>query len=509
MLKKETKVSKRNNKKRDIDLKSKFSKFYNSFFKNMSSLRQIFIWYLVISLIGSLLLFLPISQNEGQSINFLDALFISSSSFSDTGLSTKGISKTFNWFGQLIILILVNVGGVGFFTIKIFILTYILRKRLTYSDISDVSSEVGTSNKNETLGLVFSSIIISLSSSIIFGFIFSFIFYWGALPSGAIIGDGYGPSLWAGLFHASSSINNAGFDIFNGDTSMAVLGNGGSAITIQAFTLCLSIIGGIGFGVAYDIYLYIKSKTTGQTFSFSLVTKISVVSYATIAMVGLGLVYMSEGIEIATNKGGSFLINGDNNTGTNIFYNIWALTFNTFSTRNLGFSTMELSATNTATQMIQGIMMFIGSGPGSTAGGLRTTTLFVLVISAWSFIRNKKSTNIFKRSIPIDIVRNSFRILVISLNLIVFSVISIYIAQRLGSNSVDLKDIIFLTLSAYGTTGLSLFSLSGEALEIYSKILLILVMFIGQVGVLVMVSQFKLKENKIQKEYPEEYVNLG
>lgn len=480
----------------------------------MSSLRQIFIWYLVISLIGSLLLFLPISQNEGQSINFLDALFISSSSFSDTGLSTKGISDTFNWFGQLIILILVNVGGVGFFTIKIFILTYIFRKRLAYSDISDVSSEVGTSNKNETLGLVFSSIIISLSSSIIFGFIFSFIFYWGALPSGAIIGDGYGPSLWAGLFHASSSINNAGFDIFNGDTSMAVLGNGGSAITIQAFTLCLSIIGGIGFGVAYDIYLYIKSKTTGQTFSFSLVTKISVVSYATIAMVGLGLVYMSEGIEIATNSN-SFLINGDGlrqpelPTGTNIFYNIWALTFSTFSTRNLGFSTMELSATNTTTQMIQGIMMFIGSGPGSTAGGLRTTTLFVLVISAWSFIKNKRSTNIFKRSIPIDIVRNSFRILIISLNLIVFSVISIYIAERLGSSKLDLKDIIFLTLSAYGTTGLSLFSLSGDALEIYSKILLILIMFIGQVGVLIMMSQFKLKEKEIQKEYPEEYVNLG
>ncbi len=509
--------------KEKISLKKRLTKFYNGFLKNMSSIRQILIWYVLISIIGAILLWAPISHagtfnatNGKFGVSFLDSLFVSSSAFSDTGLSTLNIGSTFNWFGELVTLILLNIGGIGWFTVKIFIITFIFRKKLNYSTLSNASSEVGTISKNETMGLIFSAVFVSIASTFIFGFIFSLIFYFGTPVN--IFGDlslnsnisNYGIALWTGIYHASASINNSGLDIFAGNVSMQDWSGGVAGIFAQIFTMFLFILGGIGFGVVYDVYQWAVHKKTGKIFEFSLVTKISVVAYAAIAFTGLALVQISESINVAIDPSHSFY-KGALPSGANpsIGYRFWALTFNTFSTRNAGFSTMDMSWTNNSTKFIQAIMMFIGSGPGSTAGGLRTTTFFVILASTWANLRNKKTINAFKRTIPNNIVKKAYLVLIISLMIITFGIVTMSISEssNLSNSKYSIIDVVYVIFSAFGTTGLSTIPL--DEITIYSKLLLIVIMFSGQLGMVGLTSQLKSKNIKQQKMYAEEYVNLG
>lgn len=517
--------------KQTLTGKQRFAKFYNSFFKNMSSIRQILLWYLIISISGALLLWAPISHtasfNEVHGkfgLSFIDAMFVSASAFSDTGLSTVGISDTFNFFGQLVTLILLSIGGVGWFTIKIFLLQYILRRKTTYKTISDAASEVGTHRKNETLGLIFSAVVISLSATIIFGFIFSFIFCYTepnsliwSMQGGALkvaesedlgLYHNYGESLWTGLYHASTSVNNSGLDIFAGDNSLAVYYQGANGISIQVLTIMLFVVGGIGFGVFYDIWLWVKFSTAGRKFTFSLITKISIITYAIVAFAGLGLAYLFEGIEYATDSTNSFIGNSIE-AGADTGAAWWSITFNTFSTRNAGFSTTQIGEMAFSTQILYGFMMFIGSGPGSTAGGLRTTTVAVLIIAAWSDIRGRSTYQVMNRNIPRDIIKQAIAIFVASLVLVAIWILVIGVTEAFNPNndSQNFVDDVFVVFSAYGTTGLSTTSLSDY--HWFSKVMLIILMFLGQLGMSTTLSQFKSKTIKHQREFIEETINLG
>ncbi len=546
-----------------------FGQKTRGFFKNMSSVKQILLWYLIISISGALLLWMPFSHTHAFNeeygsfgLSFIDALFVSASSFSDTGLSTVGIADTFNFFGQLVTLILLQVGGVGWFTIKIFLLTFILRKATNYNTIADGSAELGTANKNDTLGLVFCAVTISIGASLIGGVIFSLIFYFTGVEGIT----GYFDALWTGLYHASASINNSGLDIFVGNDSMATM-YGETAginmpweITIEALTMFLYILGGIGFGIIYDIYKYGKSKKTGQMFQFSIITKLCVIVYFAVAFLGLGLAFLSEGLAILGDSSDAFLSadwagatasgvlnpalpaiihdlhdegafayyleNGMNEelktlietvimhdvdysfVGTTQAFRWWTITFNTFSTRNAGFATMNLAYTQDSTKLIYSLMMFIGSGPGSTAGGLRTTTFGVLIVSLWASMRNKPQPHAFGKGIPVEITKSAYAILLLSLILVAGEVLAITIIETSsGHTNNDFIDNLFVVFSAYGTTGLAIADLS--TYHPLSKILLILLMFIGQMGISNTLSQIKTKQIKHQRQYVEEYINLG
>lgn len=505
-----------NNKNKDNQSKkTALIRFWNGTIKNMSSIRQILIWYLVISLIGAFLLWAPISHNDGQSVDFIDALFVSSSAFSDTGLSTVGISETFNWFGQLVTLILLNIGGVGWFTIKIFILTFILRKTTKYNDIADGASELGTMKRDETLGLIFSAVILSITASLLFGFIFSFIF----LFTGVDGIDNYGIALWTGIYHASTSVNNSGLDIFVGDNSISELYAGetkvGAEVSIEILTMMLFIVGGIGFGVFYDVYRWLTHRMTGAAFNFSLVTKISVVTYAVVALSGLGLTYLFEGLATIHYEPSTV----DQATQSDPFLyqatgmDWWNLTFNTFSTRNAGFSALnsdEMSSLQDSTKLVYSVMMFIGSGPGSTAGGLRTTTVAVIFIFAWGSARGRSTYTAGKRTLPIEVIRTALLILIASTTLVAANIILLTISETISGNDsgASFIDNMFTVFSAYGTTGLSTTSIGDY--NWFSKLLIIILMFIGQMGMSTSLMQLKSKKHvNYQKQFIEESVSLG
>lgn len=545
------------------------------FFNNISSIRQILLWYVIISLTGALILWMPFTHTksfnaEGAwgSLNFIDALFVSSSAFSDTGLSTVGIYDTFNFFGQLTTLILLSIGGIGWFTIKIFILQAILKKKTNYNTIADSSSELGTNNKKETVGLIYFAVYITVLASIFGGIVFALIFYFAA-GTGIDGVNNIWDAIWTGYYHASASINNSGLDIFMGNDSMATLfGDGaitndgvgaanqeiGWSILIQFLTLSLFVLGGIGFGVFYDVHRYRKDKKSGERFSFSLLTKLSVVTYIAVALLGLVFTFSSELLAILGDPANAFLskewvgstdvaIQIDNAglisdlenlldnpkditladikvafetnitqydafKGTSVGYRWWALTFNTFSTRNAGFATMDLAYLQDQTKLIYMLMMFIGSGPGSTAGGLRTTTFAVIVVSLWSYSRNKPQAHAFNKGIPEDITRKAFIILSFSA-LLVFTDILIISTIEFASGHTrnSFVDNLFVVFSAYGTTGLSIADLG--TYHWLSKLTLISLMFIGQMGISNTIGQAGGKQIKFQKQFIEERINLG
>ncbi len=515
-----------------------FGRRLKGFFTNMSSVRQIFLWYLIISLTGALLLWLPISHtsefnktNGGFGLGFIDALFVSSSAFSDTGLSTVGISDTFNVLGQFVTLILLQIGGIGWFTIKIFFLHWILRKQTRYNDIADGSSELGTVRKQETLGLIFTAVIVSLSATLIGGLIFGSIFIGTGL-------SGMGPiqAFWTGIYHAATSVNNSGLDIFKDDTSVAYLygapgTNIPAEVSIEVITMFLFILGGVGFGIIYDIYKWINHRYAGETFSFSLVTKLSVVIYVVVALIGLSLAFISEGLAVINPENHSLLsdtygmnasffnldgtpvqIDGQNVgeawNETSLPFRMWTLTFNTFSTRNAGFSSMPLNTLQSSTQLIYCVMMFIGSGPGSTAGGIRTTTFGVLIVSLWQMARNKPQAHAFGKGIPREVTNKAFVILVGSLLLVTAEVLIISITEGVaGTSETTFLDNTFVVFSAYGTTGLSTAGLGDY--HWVSKLSLIILMFIGQMGISNTISQVKTKQIRHQRQYVEQSINLG
>lgn len=485
-------------------------KVYDVLWKKTTTFKKIFFGYLIITLLGGLFLFLPISLQEGHSIKFIDALFVSSSAFSDTGLTTVTISETFSYFGQSIIFIQIILGGIGWFSIKLFIITYFLKKTKT-RDYLIAQGETG-SNKYSN-GIIKTAVIVTFSSIIIFGIAFGITFAtiapqtYDSTTLDPELMNNWGEAMWTGFFHASSSINNAGLDIFKGSDSLQpYYGN----IGIQITTLFLFILGGIGFTVIYDIYLYFKYRHTGRKFSFSLVTKISVLSYFLVAFVGLGTTYAIEA-SASVNNPDAFLNSSDNHGQM-----WWALTFNTFATRNAGFSTIDLSALSSSTLAVYSIMMFIGSGPGSTAGGIRTTTLAVLVLAVYSTVRGRKDIVVFNNKIARSDVQKSFIIFLTSLIIIITSFLSIYTVESYANSSFSFLDSVFLSFSAFGTSGLST-STALNDLQIYSKIVLLLLMYIGKVGIIntlraLRFDNINIRTNKSEKKftsYVEEEINLG
>lgn len=481
-----------------LDNGNKFQRFVR---KNRA-IFTVLLWYLLFSILGGVLLYIPIFQkDDADRVGFINSLFASASAFSDTGLSTVTISETYNFFGQLIILILILIGGIGWFTIKVILVEYIFEKKITIKDQGEIMNEIGGQTNRHALEVAKTAFVSTIIFIVVFGFIFAGLFYsvdpkypseWtntsiypnSDFPSEIGLKGNFGKSLWTGIFHTGSSINNAGFDIFAGNYSLAVYYQN---YFIQFLTIFLFVFGGIGFAVIYDCYNYLKNKAKGQKFRFSIFTKIAALSYFSVAIIGLLLVFTVEGFDSLISGSKSFYQNELYGDG---FSKSYALIFNTFSTRNAGFSTINLGDLSESTKVIYVFMMFIGSGPGSTAGGIRTTTLFIVVIALYAKIRRRKEVAVFNRRISNDNVNDAFKIFIFSAGIVFLSSFLIYIPENVVDNqNVTYIDSLFVSASAYGTTGLATKNL--EYVDVFASIILIIVMFIGQFGIYNILNIFK------------------
>ncbi|KNG79617.1 TrkH family potassium uptake protein [Mycoplasma sp. HU2014] len=500
---KELKQNETNNSKRSFfkrisnNKHNFFIKFKESWPLSKTS-GKIFLIYLCVVLIGGLLLSIPgfalTSQGEKYNWDYLTGLFTASSGFSDTGLTVIDVSHSYTFWGQFILLILIEFGGIGVLTFKI-VLFLLINKKISISDTMVAQSERGSTITSSTIQLIKDGFIWLTIVQVFSAFILFFLFFFN---EPAISNNGqnlqtvspfhdFWRSLWFAVFHSTSAVNNAGFDIISPNSLQPYNTLEHKVYSIQIIFMLEWIIGGLGYPTFHDIKRKIKARKTGQKVKFSLFTKLSFCVYLTLFILGPILVLSTE----YSNYDNSLIFNNlDNNLKTPKPFNevFMDVLFNTTACRNAGFSTINMSNFSSSSKFILSVLMFIGSAPSSTAGGIRTTTFAILLLSTLSIIKNRNYTSVFKKTIPEATVRRSHATFFISTFLIFISVFTIYIDSNkvfLGTNDKStISEILLLICSAFGTVGLSpLAHQDMYKLGAVTKILIILVMFIGQLGV--------------------------
>ena len=372
--------------------------------------------------------------------------------------------------GKTVILLLIKIGGLGFMTTATMVFL-LLGKKITQERL--VIQEA--LNQFSISGVVRLVRYILLLTMIIeaFGAVFlSFRF----IPQ-------YGISKGAfySVFHSVSAFNNAGFDIMGDFKSLTQYNED---ILVNIVIMSLIILGGLGFSVLVDI---INNKSWNK---ISLHSKLVIFLTSTLIVVGSIIIFILEFNNPETLEPLSF-------SGQFI-----SSLFHAVSPRTAGFNTLPTDKLRHATQFFTMILMFIGGSPASTAGGIKTTTFGVLLLTVWSTVKGQEETVIYKRTIPTTIIFKSLAIISISLILISIMTLILTITEK-----AEFMAIIFEVFSAFGTVGLSL-GLTHE-LTILGKILIIILMFTGRVGPLTLTLAFSIRAKKAKIKYPEEKILVG
>lgn len=545
-----------------------------SIFIGKSVAKKIFMFYLYAIVIGIILLSLPISlKNPGFSVlnndevrkyDFIDSMFITVSAFTDTGLSPLNVVETYNIFGQVVILFLIQIGGLGLFTLYWllwnFLFNNIIYKKIkklplratrsfSFSNSLLIASERGNTKLGLSIKSIKSALIFIIIVELVFAMIYSLMFFY--IPSykqvditsiGNTLGsslsnlkssqwyiDGTeynsfyhnpGLSIWSGIFQSVSTMNNAGFDVI-GNASYSSFRNGVWTILLY-LSIIQIIIGGIGYPVIYDLLQFFKLKHHRQKFRFSLFTKVSSITYFVVLLVGIIFLFSFEyGIPreglISTIHSTPEL--RDVYFGSDPKFRTWnevtSLIFNVVTARSAGISTFSQVSLSYGSIWIMNILMFIGCAPSSTGGGIRTTALAVIIMTGISYMRGRDKTIIFKKIIPSETVMSSSVIILTSAFLVLFlSFISFpfIVAISPAYDHLTITDVIFEFASAYGTVGLSTGLtniLQGDNFGSYFVAsALCLIMIIGQLGIPTTIFAFKSKKSNKSISYPEEDIKV-
>ena len=379
-------------------------------------------YYFLFTVGFAILLWLPFSLQEGASLSFLDALFVSTSGLSNTGLSPISTVETFSLPGILILALNLQIGGLGLMMISTAI-WLLAGHKISTRERALIMTDQNQINLSGVVKLVKSVLISFLVIELIFMLILGHYYYFA----------GYYPVYWIamlqGFFTTVSAITNSGFDI-----------TGASLIPfqhdyfVQTLHMMLMFFGAMGFPVILDIQKYVHCKRTNQRFKFSIYTKLTMVTTLILWIVGIIGFYLFEYNHFLTDRG---LIEG--------FY---FATFNSLSTRNAGFATVDMNAFSPATLTMFCGLMFIGSSPNSSGGGIRTTTFAIMVLAILSFARGRQYVNIYGREIETQTVYKSFMIYIVATLIVCLSTLLICM-----SDSFSLMEIFFEVCSAFGTTG--------------------------------------------------------
>lgn len=434
--------------------------------KSMSPGRIIALGFAGVILLGSLLLIMPFSVREGVQVRYIDVLYTSASAVCVTGLIAIDVGTAFTPVGQTILAILIQVGGLGVTSIGAGIILLMGRK----INIKGRNVIREASNLDSGKGIVrfVQSVFITTVVFEIIGAILSFVaFVLEGIPARSAIGYS--------IFHSIAAFNNAGFDnlglsgeLYSNVSIIPYQDN----ILLNIVTCGLIFFGGIGFLVIREV---IQNRFNWK--KFSMHTKVVLSVTAVLLVSGTLLLKLTEDIPWL----GAF------------FFSV--------STRTAGFSTYDLSAFSNAGLVIVMLLMFIGASPGSTGGGIKTSTIFVLFQGIKSAATNK-SEKAFKYSVPSDAFRKAAVITLLGVSIIATGT---YIISALEPD-LALKDILFEVISAFGTVGLSMGITS--QLGVASKLLSILIMYIGRLGPLTIVSLWYFNKGE-RVRYPEGNIAIG
>ncbi|MGG7077724.1 TrkH family potassium uptake protein [Clostridium sardiniense] len=438
----------------------------------LSGVQILALGFIIVILIGGILLSLPISSANGESTNFLDALFTSTSAVCVTGLVTLDTGTHWNEFGQIVIMLLIEVGGLGFMSFATFI-AVLLGKKITLRDRLLMQEAMNTFNIQGLVRMV----------RYVLGFTFSVQFFGALLLSTQFIPQfGFLKGVYFSIFHSISAFCNAGFDLFGGFSSVtAYSSNAVVLLTISS----LIIIGGLGFTVWLELYNYRGLK------KLSVHSKIVILITVVLLIGGTILMYLFEMNNPQTI--------GNMGFGDKILNSYFA----SASPRTAGFNSVSTDGMTNSGKFLTIILMFIGGSPGSTAGGLKTATFGIVILTVISVIRGREDTQVFGRRFSKELVYKSFALLIIGMAL----VIGVSMLLSITDPNESFINILYEATSAFGTVGLT----TGvtQRLSTAGKIIIMITMYCGRVGPMTVALAFLRNKKKQTHKYPEGKILIG
>ncbi|MBR2407949.1 MAG: potassium transporter KtrB [Lachnospiraceae bacterium] len=445
----------------------------------LSTTQMIMLSFLLAILVGSFLLVLPFASADGTSVSYMDALFTATTSVCVTGLVTVTTATAWSFFGQLVILVLIQIGGLGIITILSGFMIG-LHKRIGLGDRMLLQDAFNLSS--------LSGIVLFIKKVLIGTFIVEGV---GALLYMTVFVPEYGVrGIWISIFNAISAFCNAGMDVIGEDSLCGYVQHP----MINLVTCLLIVLGGIGYIVWWDV-LRVGKNFKKQKFkcfaNLTLHSKIALSATGILLLTGAVLFFLFENNNPQTI--GNLSLSGK----------LQAAMFQSVTTRTAGFATVPQQNLTDASAIVSLFFMFIGGSPVGTAGGVKTVTIAVLLISAFAVIRNSEETVLFRRRISKQAVGKA--VAVVSMSFVIAFVSTVLLAAVSGAPALD---VMYETFSATATVGLSR-NLTGS-LNLLGKLIIIVTMYLGRVGPISLVIAFNTKKKKqnIIKN-PTEEISVG
>lgn len=429
--------------------------------------------FIGIILTGALLLMLPISSRTGEVGNFIDCLFTATSASCVTGLVVYDTWTHWSLFGQIVILILIQIGGLGFITIGVF-LSIVLRRKIGLKERGLMQESVNTLQIGGVVKLARKIII----GTAIFEGTGALILAIRFIPEVGIL-----RGIFYGIFHAVSAFCNGGFDLLGWQGEYSSLVNYYDDWTINLVIMSLIVIGGLGFIVWDDL-----SRHKFNFRRYMLHTKIVLITTTVLIFGSAFLFYLFERDNLLV--------------GMNVSGKILTSLFSSVTARTAGFNTTDTAALTDASKLLTVILMFIGGSPGSTAGGVKTTTIVVMYLYLWSSIQRTYGVNAFGRRLEDDAIKRASAIFMINITLALGVTIAIMAMQQL-----PMTDVLFETFSAIGTVGMTTGITRG--LTPVSRLLVAFLMYCGRVGSLSFALSFTQHKRIAHVQQPLERITIG
>ena len=432
--------------------------------------------FLTVILLGTVLLALPVSSADGRSIGLFDSLFTSTSAVCVTGLVAVDTGTTFSFFGQAVLLVLIQVGGLGFMVFATMIMVMLSRK-ISIRGRMLIRESMNGESLSDLGWLTRQYLLLALGIELIGT---------GVLSIRLVPLFGWKHGLWMALFHAVSAFCNAGFDLFGNYASLtAFSGDPLVLLTVEV----LIILGGMGFAVI------LETMSNRQGFrNLSLHTRIVLLTTFGLILTGTVFYWLAERTNVDT-----LACRGEGEKVLNAF-------FQSVTMRTAGFNSFDLSRFRDGSKLFSSILMMIGASPASTGGGIKTTTFATLTLLMLSVVRGENEVNFARRRISGDIARRALAVAILFLAALVTGTL---IISFIENGRFLLEDILFEASSAMGTVGVS--AVGTPALQPASRAVLLPMMFLGRIGPLTLAFAVAKRQGRTRSSsrYPEERIMFG
>jgi trk system potassium uptake protein len=445
----------------------------------MTVSRTICLGFIAVILTGTALLMMPFATSSGQWNNPIVALFTATSAVCVTGHVVVDTATYFSGFGQFVIMLLVQIGGLGYMTVTTFLLLLLgrrfgLKDKIAIQQSLDRRSLQGS---NQILRSI-------VATTMIFELTGAFLLLLEFVPR-----VGWPKGLWFAIFHSISAWNNAGFALFS-DNLVSYQGS----LLLNMVITSLIIFGGIGYEVILELYLMLREKITNSSIRTvrSLNFRVAISTTIFLLLGGTLAIWLIEMRNAQTL--------GVLGTGQQLL----AAWFQAVTSRTAGFNTIDISKMTTAGLFITIALMLVGGCPGGTAGGIKTTTARILASSTYAVLQGKESVVLYRRQVPNTLILKAVGVTFGSIMTVVVATIVISLVEPPALNFIQ---ILFEVVSAFGTVGLSM-GITADLTPV-SKLVLVATMYIGRVGILLLIAALLGDPKSTAIRYPEESLLVG